>query len=91
MSKNPCGEIPIRQDITVLPADDPNGRMSGPYGDFQDRIQDRLGEGRVDLTNGRVRLGWVIHEEVGICYVNGQIIYPDHYQDFLDRIEDRLG
>jgi len=36
------GAFPIRQDITVLPADDPK----------------------------KLRLGWVIYEEVGICIIN---------------------
>jgi len=36
------GAFPIRQDITVLPADDPK----------------------------KLRLGWVIYEEVGVCIIN---------------------
>ena len=36
------GAFPVRQDITVLPADDPK----------------------------KLRLGWVIYEEVGVCVIN---------------------
>ena len=36
------GAFPIRQDITVLPADDPK----------------------------KLRLGWIVYEEVGICVIN---------------------
>jgi hypothetical protein len=36
------GAFPIRQDITVLPADDPK----------------------------KLRLGWVVYEEIGICIIN---------------------
>ena len=41
-SPETVGAFPIRQDITVLPADDPK----------------------------KLRLGWVIYEEVGIVVVN---------------------
>ena len=41
-SPDTVGAFPIRQDITVLPADDPK----------------------------KLRLGWVIYEEVGIVVVN---------------------
>jgi len=41
-SPDTVGAFPIRQDITVLPADDPK----------------------------KLRLGWVIYEEIGICVVN---------------------
>ena len=41
-SPDTVGAFPVRQDITVLPADDPK----------------------------KLRLGWVIYEEVGICIVN---------------------
>lgn len=41
-SPDTVGAFPIRQDITVLPADDPK----------------------------RLRLGWVIYEEVGVVIVN---------------------
>jgi hypothetical protein len=37
-----CGAMPIRQDITVLPADDPK----------------------------RLRLGWVVYEELGFALIN---------------------
>lgn len=40
------GAFPIRQDITVLPADDPK----------------------------KLRLGWVIYEEVGIAIINDYAI-----------------
>jgi hypothetical protein len=40
------GAMPIRQDITVLPADDPK----------------------------KLRLGWIIYEEVGICVINDYAI-----------------
>ena len=45
-SPDTVGAFPIRQDITVLPADDPK----------------------------KLRLGWVIYEEVGICIVNDYAI-----------------
>jgi hypothetical protein len=41
-SPDTVGAFPIRQDITVLPADDPK----------------------------KLRLGWVIYEEVGIVVMN---------------------
>ena len=41
-SPDTVGAFPIRQDITVLPADDPK----------------------------KLRLGWVIYEEIGIVIVN---------------------
>jgi hypothetical protein len=41
-SPDTVGAFPIRQDITVLPADDPK----------------------------KLRLGWVIYEEVGIAIIN---------------------
>ena len=41
-SPDTVGAFPVRQDITVLPADDPK----------------------------KIRLGWVIYEEVGICILN---------------------
>jgi len=41
-SPDTVGAFPVRQDITVLPADDPK----------------------------KLRLGWVIYEEIGICIVN---------------------
>lgn len=41
-SPDTVGAFPIRQDITVLPADDPK----------------------------KLRLGWVIYEEVGVVIVN---------------------
>lgn len=41
-SPDTVGVFPIRQDITVLPADDPK----------------------------KLRLGWVIYEEIGICILN---------------------
>ena len=41
-SPETVGAFPIRQDITVLPADDPK----------------------------KLRLGWVIYEEVGIVVIN---------------------
>lgn len=41
-SPDTVGAMPIRQDITVLPADDPK----------------------------RMRLGWVIYEDIGICVLN---------------------
>jgi hypothetical protein len=40
------GAMPIRQDITVLPADDPK----------------------------KLRLGWVVYEEIGVCIVNDYAI-----------------
>lgn len=40
------GAMPVRQDITVLPADDPK----------------------------KLRLGWVIYEEIGICIINDYAI-----------------
>lgn len=40
------GAFPVRQDITVLPADDPK----------------------------KLRLGWVVYEEVGVCIVNDYAI-----------------
>lgn len=45
-SPDTVGAMPIRQDITVLPADDPK----------------------------KLRLGWVIYEEVGLCIVNDYAI-----------------
>jgi hypothetical protein len=41
-SPDTVGAFPIRQDITVLPADDPK----------------------------KLRLGWIIYEEIGIVVVN---------------------
>lgn len=41
-SPDTVGALPIRQDITVLPADDPK----------------------------KLRLGWIIYEELGICVMN---------------------
>jgi hypothetical protein len=41
-SPDTVGAFPIRQDITVLPADDPK----------------------------KLRLGWVIYEEIGIVVMN---------------------
>ena len=45
-SPDTVGAFPIRQDITVLPADDPK----------------------------KLRLGWVIYEEVGIVIINDYAI-----------------
>ena len=45
-SPETVGAFPIRQDITVLPADDPK----------------------------KLRLGWVIYEEVGIVVINDYAI-----------------
>jgi len=45
-SPDTVGAFPIRQDITVLPADDPK----------------------------KIRLGWVIYEEVGIVILNDYAI-----------------
>ena len=45
-SPDTVGAFPIRQDITVLPADDPK----------------------------KLRLGWVIYEEVGVVVVNDYAI-----------------
>ena len=39
-------EFPVRQDVTVLPADDPQ----------------------------RLRMGWTIHEEVGIVVINDEAV-----------------
>jgi hypothetical protein len=45
-SPETVGAFPIRQDITVLPADDPK----------------------------KLRLGWVIYEEIGIVIINDYAI-----------------
>ena len=45
-SPETVGALPIRQDITVLPADDPK----------------------------KLRLGWVIYEEIGIVVINDYAI-----------------
>jgi hypothetical protein len=45
-SPDTVGAFPIRQDITVLPADDPK----------------------------KLRLGWVIYEEIGIVIINGYAV-----------------
>lgn len=47
------GEMPIRQDITVLPADNPD----------------------------HLRLGWVIHEEIGIVIVNDAAVARVSFTD----------
>jgi hypothetical protein len=52
-SPETVGAFPIRQDITVLPADDPK----------------------------KLRLGWVIYEEVGIVVINDYAVAKIDVQD----------
>ena len=59
----PVDEFPIRDDITVLPADDPK----------------------------KLRLGWVIHEEVGVVIINDYAITnitmePPEVEDIVEEI-----
>lgn len=62
------GAIPVRQNITVLPADNPR----------------------------ELRLGWVIHEEIGMVVINDQALSTvnlsfSNYPTFIRRCEDDWG
>jgi len=59
--------IPIRQDIEILPADEPS--LVG--------IHDHLvitSKGKITRKGRYLKLGWTIKEAIGICIINSRAI-----------------
>jgi len=62
------GNFPIRQDITVIPPFD--GWAGHPSSSYIKRIYKKRGDPY------RLKLGWTIKEEVGVCMVNDHMDIP---------------
>jgi hypothetical protein len=60
------GNIPIRQEIEVLPADEPKEIKIEMHGWI---IVDDHDEMKIK-TPGPIKLGWIVHESIGIGVVN---------------------
>tara|TARA_Y100000310_G_C20601670_1_gene773358 strand:- start:129 stop:425 length:297 start_codon:yes stop_codon:yes gene_type:complete len=83
---NNSGSFPIRQDITVLPADEKwESENENPLVRL---IEDAYEEMFGDKSNCP-RLGWVIYERIGGCVINNEGITRVNFGDEDDGILQR--